>query len=227
MIKDIKLGIAMMQNGLTYVHGIFAFLIAVGASIIFAFLLPVPMLSGLFIAVGVLGVVQQVYTVTVSTMVQSSPYKKKLRTTIPAYIAGIVLVIGNTMCLVMHWLAYLRVKDNTEIYLMLMEYDSKEYANSMIICATFMVLFLLFTVLANVFFKLSILVCIGIWIWFRVLNTTIEFVFWDISIETGIVLSYVVVLIGSIVLYGVNCLIYKFEYSELSYRGAIKRASEE
>lgn len=226
MIKDIKLGIAMMQNGLTYEHGLFAFLFSIGASIIFAFLLPVPMLSGVFIAAGVLGVVQQVYTVTVSTMVQSSPYKKKLRTTIPAYIAGMVLVIGNTICLVMHWLAYLRVKDNTSIYLMSMEYDSKEYANSMIICAAFMVLFLLFTVLANVFFKLGILVCVGVWIWFRVLNTTIEFVFWDISIETGIVLSYVVVLIGSVVVYGVNCLIYKFEYSELGFRGAIKRASE-
>ena len=175
MIKDIKLGIAMMRNGLNYAGALGAILLIVVASLLYLIFVPVPMMSGVFIATGVLGIVQQVYTATISTMVQSSPYKKKLRTIIPAYIAGIAMLIGNTMSLVIHWITYFRVKDNLSfIYTYLYGYDSREYANSLIICALFMVLFLLYMTASNVFFWQGILLGAGAWIWIRFLNGKIN-----------------------------------------------------
>lgn len=227
MIKDIKLGIAMMRNGLNYAGALGAILLIVVVSLLNLFFCPVPMMSGVFIAAGILGIVQQVYTATISTMVQSSPYKKKLRTIIPAYIAGIAMLIGNSMSLVMHWVTYLRMKDNASfIFTYLYGYDSQEYANSLIICALFMVLFLLYTTASNVFFWQGILLGAGAWIWIRFFNGKIDIAFWDISITEGILLSYVVVLLGAGCLYVLNCLMYKFEYSEVNFRGLIKRASK-
>ena len=62
MIKDIKLGIAMMRNGLNYAGALGAILLIVVASLLCLIFVPVPMMSGVFIATGVLGIVQQVYT---------------------------------------------------------------------------------------------------------------------------------------------------------------------
>lgn len=227
MIKDIKLGIEMMRNGLNYDGALGAIVIIVIASLLYMFFFPVPMISGVFIAAGVLGVVQQVYTTTLSTMVQSSPYKKKLRTIIPAYIAAMAMLIGNTMSLAMHGLTYLRMKDDTSfMYTYLYGYDPKEYANSLVICALFMVLFLLYTIISNVFFWQCVILVIGAWIWIQFFMGKIDLIFWDLSMKEGIVISYVVVLIGAGILYVVNCLMYKFEYSELSFRGLLKRASK-
>ena len=227
MIKDIKLGIAMMRNGLNYAGALGAILLIVVASLLCLIFVPVPMMSGVFIATGVLGIVQQVYTATISTMVQSSPYKKKLRTIIPAYIAGIAMLIGNTMSLVIHWITYLRVKDNLSfIYTYLYGYDSREYANSLIICALFMVLFLLYMTASNVFFWQGILFGAGAWILIRFLNGKINLAFWELSIREGIIFSYIIVLLGAGGLYVLNCLIYKLEYSEVNFRGLIKRASK-
>lgn len=226
MIKDIKLGIGMMRNSLTYEHSIFACLLALGVGIVFAFLLPVPALSGLYIAIGCMGYVQQIYFISVSTLVQSSPYKKKFRTTIPAYITLFAMLIANTLCLVMHWLSYLRVRNNESIYLMSMEYDSKTYANTMVICALLMVGILLYMVLANVLFFPATIVLVGMWIWWKFSIGTIDLAYWDISIGMGILLSYVVVFAGAFILYIVNCLTYKLEYSKLSYQGPLKRASK-
>ena len=160
-------------------------------------------------------------------MVQSSPYKKKLRTIIPAYIAGIAMLIGNTMSLVIHWITYFRVKDNLSfIYTYLYGYDSREYANSLIICALFMVLFLLYMTASNVFFWQGILLGAGAWIWIRFLNGKINLAFWELSIREGIILSYIIVLLGAGGLYVLNCLIYKLEYSEVNFRGLMKRASK-
>lgn len=227
MIKDIKLGITMMRNGLNYDGAMGGVLLVVVFSLLYIFFFPVPLVSGLFIAVGVLGVVQQIYTVTISGLVQTSPFKKKLRTIIPAYIAGIALLIGNTLCIGMHWIAYLRMKDNASIiYTYLYGYDPKMYANSLVICALFMVFFLIYCTWSNVFFWASTVLFLGGWVWIRFFHGDFELAFWDITIETAVVLSYVVVLIGSIVLYGINCLLYKFEYSEWSFRGLMKRASK-
>ena len=227
MIKDIKLGIAMMRNGLNYAGALGAILLIVVASLLYLIFVPVPMMSGVFIAAGVLGIVQQVYTATISTMVQSSPYKKKLRTIIPAYIAGIAMLIGNTMSLVIHWITYLRVKDNLSfIYTYLYGYDSREYANSLIICALFMILFLLYMTASNVFFWQGILFGAGAWILIRFLNGKINLAFWELSIREGIILSYIIVLLGAGCLYVLNCLIYKLEYSEVNFRGLMKRASK-
>lgn len=227
MIKDLKLGIALMRNGLAYDTAVGVFFLAVGMGVVLLILLPLPVMSGLYIALSVSAVVWQVYSTTISTMIQSSPYKKKLRTTIPVYIALIMMLIGNTLCIVMHWLAYLRVKDNDSIFLMGMEYDSKTYANTILICSFLMVAFLLFTLVSNIFYKISVVILLGAWIWFRIFFETVEFAFWDISIGAAVVLSYIVVLIGCVALYGLNCLLYKLEYSEASVRGMIKRAAKQ
>lgn len=227
MIKDFRLGIAMMRNGLNYDRAIGGVFLIIVVALAYVILLPIPAVAGLLVMIGVMGVTQTVHSVTISTMVQSSPYKKKLRTTISAYISFMVMVIGNTICLIMYWLAYLRIENNKSIiFLHMYKYDEKTYANTIIICALLMVAFVLYTTLSNVFFWSSTIVFLGWWIWKRFSDITVMFELFDISIKEAIILSYVIVLIGSVVLYVLNCLLYKFDYHKLSFKGLIKRASK-
>ena len=76
------------------------------------------------------------------------------------------------------------------------------------------------------FFKIGTCLFVVICIWFRFFNEPMDLIFWKISTEGAILLSYAIVLLGSFVLYIVNCCIYKFQYSEWTYRGLLKRASK-
>ena len=122
MIKDIKLGMSIIKYGLNFYTSISVVCFLLGLMALNMILLPTPLFSTIFTPLVMMGIVQQVYTTTVSTMVQSSPYKKKLRTTVPTYMAMIEMLIGNTLSLVLHWISYLRTKDNVSV---LLEYDSK------------------------------------------------------------------------------------------------------
>lgn len=223
MIKDIRLGVSIIKYGLNFYVSISVVFFLLGLLALNMILFPTPLFATIFIPLVMMGIVQQVYTTTVSTMVQSSPYKKKLRTTVPTYMAMIEMIIGNTLSLVLHWISYLRTKDNPSIVL---EYDTKLYANTILICAVLMVIVLVYTVLGNVFFGPCVIIAIGGWIGLRWLIRNMEFVGVNISIEVAVVLSYIVVLIGTGILYLVNNMIYKYEYAEMSFRGFIKRASK-
>ena len=223
MIKDMRFGFSIIKYALNYDGIITGFLLSWGASAIYGILIPVPILPGLLIGLGTVGLVQSINSATVSTMIQSSPYKKKLRTTIPAYFAFISLLVANLMSIGIHWISYRMIKDSTYFFFTF-GYDSKTWASSIVICSVILVSILLYTVIADVFYWTGIFVGIVMWILFRFSNQSIESIFWEISMETAIVLSYVVVLLGSIVLYVVNCLVYKFEYSPLSFRSLLKRA---
>ena len=226
MIKDLKLGIAMMQNGIGSDSAISVFILVAGIMAVFTLLLPLPILSGLYISACAGGVIWQVYSTTISTLVQTSPHKKKLRTIIPVYLAVIVMLIANTFCIAMHGLAYLRMRENKEIALINLQYDPITYANTIVMGAILIVVVSLVMILINIFYKIGSAVLIGACVWFRFFWDGAVFRFWNISIETGIILSYGVVLIGCVILYVVNCLIYKYEYSELAVRSIIKRASK-
>ena len=225
MIKDIRLGFSVIKYALNYNSIIFAFFFSVGVSLFCLLFLPLPIMSGLYIGLWVPGLVMSINSVTVSTMVQSSPYKKKLRTTVPAYFACMALIVGNTMCIGVHWLTYLRIKDNTPLFLSFV-YDPETFASSIVVCAVIMVLLLLYTVMANVFFWTGTGLLVAMVIWFRWFDEPMGLIFWEISTEAAIVFSYVIVLLGSFALYILNCCIYRFQYSEWSYRSLLKRASK-
>jgi hypothetical protein len=178
----------------------------------------------MFIGMGVIAGVQLIYSLSVSTMVQSSPYKKRLRTTVPTWIAVISMVIANTLCIFVEWLIYLRIKNNTNPFVEIV-YEKGEHETYMVITAGFLVGILLFTVVAMRFFWVAILLGYGGWTWFRYTFDRVDVSYLNISLEAAIVLSYVIVLLGCGIVYVFNCLTYKLEYSELSFRGLLKRAS--
>ena len=225
MIKDIKLGFSIMKYALNYNGMMLGLLLSMGASVVYAILIPIPIIACLFIGIGVMGPVQCIHSFSVSTMVQSSAHKKKLRTTVPTYFASMALLIGNTMCIGIHWLLYLRIKDNVPSFLSF-EYDPETYASSIVVCAVIMVVILVYVITASVFFKTGTCLLVVIFIWFRFVNEPMDLIFWEISTEGAILLSYAIVLVGSFVLYIVNCCIYRFQYSEWTYRGLLKRASK-
>lgn len=224
MIKDIKLGLSLMKNGLNYYGAIAGVLIGIGGGLLFLLLLPLGLLSNIFIGIGVIAGVQLIYSLSVSTMVQSSPYKKRLRTTVPTWIAVISMLIANTIYILVEGVAYLRTKNNTKPYMQIV-YEQGEHETHIVAAAVLMVLFLLLTVVMIRFFWISILLEWGGFGLFLFSMRGVEFSYLNISLEAAIILSYVIVLLGCGIMYVFNCLTYKKEYSELSFRGLLKRAS--
>ena len=64
MIKDIKLGLSIMKYGLNY-HGVMALIFTMaGAGLLFSVLMPMSILPGLLLGVGIMSVVRSVYSYT-------------------------------------------------------------------------------------------------------------------------------------------------------------------
>ena len=200
MIKDIKLGLSLMKNGLNYYGAIADILTGIGASVLFLFLIPVGLFSGLFIGMGVTVGAQLIYSLSVSTMVQSSPYKKRLRTTVPTWIAVISMLIANTLCILMEGLIYLITKNNTNPYMQVI-YEIGEHEWYIVADAVMMVYFLLFMVAGIRFFWISILLGCGGFRLFLSFMEGVEFSYLNISLEAAIILSYVIVLLGCGIMY--------------------------
>ena len=222
MINDIKLGLSMIKYGLNVRGAIFGVVFGIGAALLFILLFPVGMFSGLLIGI-VVGVgVQLIYSLSVSTMIQSSPYKKRLRTTVPTWIAVISMLIANTLYLLMEGLAYLKNTTNPFVEVI---YESGERETGIVFIAGLLVFSLLYTVIGIRFFWISLVLLFGALSWFRMAAEGMFTFNLDISMEAAILLSYVIVLLGCGIMYVFNCLTYKYEYSELSFRGLLKRES--
>ena len=126
MIKDIKLGLSLMKYGLNYRTTIIGVLVCLGMTVLVETLLPVSIIGAMTICMMPLLIVQLVYSVSVSNMVQTSSCKKRMQTTIPTVFAVATGLIANTIVIIPQWLSYQRAINNTNPSLII-TYDPGEY----------------------------------------------------------------------------------------------------
>lgn len=231
MIKDIKFGLSVVKYGLNY-YGVVALSVTVvGAGLLFAVLMPMSILTGMWLGVGIVGVIQSVYSISTSTLVQSSPHRKRLRTTIPGIFVTITMLLANTLNILLYGISWLVGKDNGIWY----ESQGVNYGRGIrdgdyqmcILLASFIwVCMPLFGAIINRFLWAGILILLlsgrmGMFTYYLLEESSCA-----ISVEMAIVLSYVIVLLGCVILHVINCLLYKYPLSERKFRTWMKYESQ-
>ena len=227
MIKDLKLGLSIMKYGLNY-HGVVALIVTMmGASLLFAVLMPMSVLPGLLLAVGVMGVVQAIYSISTSTMVQSSPHRKKLRTKIPTIFITVMMLLVNTWNIFCYWISCLVVENNKSIiFQYIHKINDGDYQANVLLSSAIWVAMLVFGTLFMRFLWVALLM-----LFLLGRMGLISFLYlwaysYTISVEMSILLSYVIVLLGCGFMYAMNCLLYKYPLSERKFRSWMKYESQ-
>ncbi|MBQ6844177.1 MAG: hypothetical protein IJO60_06040 [Agathobacter sp.] len=224
MIKDIKLGLSLMKYGLNYRLSIFGVLFSLGATILFGLLLPIAYIGGMLLSMIPMLIAQLIFSLTVSTMVQASAYKKRLQTTVPTVFAAICILVANTIVVVSQWLHYQKAVNNTNPFVVI-TYEPGEYETGFIFMAIFLVWILLYTTLAMKHFWLGTILMLG-GFWGVMTYAKMGKITYLVMPEwLAIVLSYVIVLLGCVVFYIISCITYKQNYSEITFDSLLKRAS--
>lgn len=225
MIKDIKLGWKVLRYGLNVKGSIIAGVIFISLAIMWEVIMP-PLAtanttSEAFMAIGALLIAQLIHSVTVSSVVQTSPYKKKLQTRVPALLGGIFILIGHTWLIgvkqlglifwneSMEWPEQLAISILFEaipvvLICLYMGASLKAFWPSTII---FLILFMGTSTLGNM------------WM-FRIDEQTPA----PMSIPAAIAVSYLIVIAGIFAMYGIFCAMYKREYSKITFETALQRA---
>ena len=224
MIKDIRLGLSLMKYGLNYRMSIFGILLCLAATMFFMWLLPVAAVGGIILSVVPLFVAQLIFSLTVSTMAQTSPYKKRLQTSVPTIFAMICSLIANTIVVIIHWFNYQRVMNNTDPFLTI-TYEPGEYETGYLFTAIFLVWILLYTTLSMKYFWPATIIMVGGFWAVRAYVEQGELIYIVMPDWVAILLSYVIVLLGCAVFYLITCVTYKKPYSDITFDSLLKRAS--
>lgn len=224
MMKDIKLGCKLLEYGLNVGGSTFSLVLCFVLVVLMELILPITALSSLWIGIGAAAVVQLVHSLTASQMVQTSPYKKKLQTTIPTLIVGGYMLIAHTLSLILKWIGYQRIMgmSNPDF---IVEFEPYEFSNAIIWAAFLMMFITLIIGLSMKCFWVAMMIFGAVSVWFYTGMNGVEMVYFAIPEPLAVALSYVIILAGCGLIYLIFCLTYKKDYSKMTFETALKRAS--
>lgn len=230
MINDIKMGFKVLKYGLNFKTNIvFAIMFMIlgvlldmnDSTFIAAFYIP---LVGIYFG-------QIAHSIVQSTMVQTSSNKKKMQTKIPVVIMGSIMLLYNTVVVTSRMLMLYWRPESKAVYaesmlwgglmtLVIMLYFAfaMKFYWPATICffVVFYALFMgaMFSTTATAILESS--------------NFTImlEFARVDVGVSVGIAIafSYVCILLGSAINYGISVLLYNKDYSKMNFQKALERA---
>lgn len=218
MINDIKIGFKLMKHGLSLKSSIFSSVLFLVGGLMFELSGDVMGIFGSVYAVmGSIMVYQLVQSLTCAGMVQSSPLKKRLQTSISALCTFVCTMILNTIIVVVKLL----VGNHNQT-------PMNEVAVSILISSVMLVLIMVYMATAMKSFLLSTVVFLGscgIVGYFIGMGLGLNwFTSWNVSVGAAIVVSYLAVALGSFLMYLISLVFYKKEYSKITFEGALKRA---
>lgn len=224
MIRDIKLGFKVMKYGLNAMYFAFAMGISLVASIMFGLLVPVG-LSGIYLGMATMLVAQLIFSVSVSTMVQTSSLKKKLQTTIPTLLSGMFLVVGNTISLGVTWIWYKRSENNRNPFVSI-TMESGEMETGILLTCGLMIFITFYVFLSMKQFWLGTFLFIGGFFGGYYFFKQEEINYLIMPTWIAVFLSYGMIVLGCLIMYGISCATYKKEFSKQSFETMLKRASK-
>ena len=223
MMRDLKLGFKIMKYGLGVKAIIFALVVCIIASVFISMLVPFG-LGGLYLGMAVMMVTQLVFSVSVSTMVQTSPQKKRLQTTVPTLISGIFLLLCNTLNLLFAWLGYLRMQNNTNSFFII-TMEPGELEAGIIFASGMMVFIMIYAHCSMKYIWVSTIVfLILFYTGFHYLRVG-EIVYPIMPTWVAVLISYGIVVAGCVLMYGISCVTYKKDFSRQTFETQLKRAS--
>lgn len=224
MIRDIKLGYQLMKHGLNFYRMIYGGLLILVLAIVSEVFTLGGGLSTLVVGIFPMLMVQLMYSISLSTLVQSSPYKKRLQTTVPAIYVTLSMIAANTYCVLSHWINYeeiARYSSDIAAYM----YEPGEYESSFVLTSVVLVVLMLFGAIGAKNFGLSVVFIYGVF-WGAgkmIIKHGMPYV--EIPVNIAIILSYAVTLLGCVLFYIIACVTYKQKHSKITFNGLLKRAS--
>lgn len=218
MINDFKLGLKLMRHGLQFKSSIVSTLLflVLGLGIMTSDV-PIVMIGTMYAMFGGIMVYQLVHSLTCAGLVQSSPLKKRLQTSVPTICAFICMVILNTIIICAKlWMARLNHTPMTDV------------ATDILLGSIGTVIVLVYMGMAMKAFWLTtivfIIVC-SVGGFFLGIGLGLDwFTSWNVSIGAAIVISYLAVVVGCFLMYLISLAFYKKEYSKTTFDSALKRA---
>lgn len=218
MINDFKLGLKLMRHGLQFKYSIVSTLLflVLGLAVMTSDV-PIVMIGTIYAMFGGVMVYQLVHSLTCAGLVQSSPLKKRLQTSVPAICTFVCMVILNTIVVCAKlWMARL---NHTLM---------RDVATDILLGSVGTVIVLVYMGMAMKAFWLSTIVFIvassigGV---FLGIGLGLEwFASWNVSIGAAIVISYLAVAAGCFLMYLISLALYKKDYSKTTFDSALKRA---
>ena len=219
MISDLKMGFKVIKYGLNFKANIFSMLLLLVLGCVMTIMTPTMPASGMYIGIGSIMVAQLIHSVAVSTMVQTSPYKKKLQTLIPAFYSGCYLLIANTVSVCLY-----------VVGMHIMEWDIAEISNAILLMCGLMIIMLIYMGAAmKLFWPSTIVFFVAFMVYFMFMNIILDNMVGTelvmiMPLEMSILVSYVVVILASVLMYLIFYATYKLEYSKTTWEAALKRA---
>ena len=218
MINDIKLGFKLMKHGLSLKSSIFSSVLFLIGGLMFEVSgEPIGIVGSIYAVMGSIMVYQLVQSLTCAGLVQSSPLKKRLQTSISAICTFVCTMILNTIIIGVKLLIG-HLKD----------IPMNEVAASILVSSFFLIIIMVYMGTAMKAFLLSTIIFImscGIVGYFIGMGLGLDwFASWNISIGVSITVSYLAVALGSFLMYLISLVFYKKDYSKITFESSLKRA---
>ena len=216
MINDFKLGLKLIKYGLNLKGCLIVSVIFLIMGIIMDFGMPAAPINGMYVGMGGMMMVQLICSVSVSTMVQSSNYKRQMQTSVPAIIGGGYLLLANTFSIIVKFLG-----------MKMLEWDLSVIANGIIFNAVLTVIMVLYMGGALKAFWPATICFMIVYFAYYSLSSAFNFMEADVpllvSIELAIVISYVVIIAAIILMYLIFVAMYKRDFSKQNFETQLKR----
>lgn len=215
MINDIKFGFKLMKHGLQFKTSMFCIVLFVVIGIGTEMSVSGFVGGNVYMMVGCVFIYQLVQSITCAGLVQTSPQKKRLQTIVPAVCTFVGATLVNTISIVVKLLVAPRNNASTSSMVLNILFSSACMICVLVYIATVNKMFwiptmIFFVTLFVLGFLDGMLLAKG---------TSV-----NISLGMAIAISYLAVVVGSVLMYAVSLALYKKEFSKMAFESMLKRA---
>ena len=219
MINDLKIGFKVLKYGLSYKSSMIGIILFMIIGAVVEVIQPNMPIGGVYMGIGGVFTAQMIHSVCLSTMVHTSPNKKKMQTSIPTCVTFAIFMVSNTLMLVVRfWSSYMQGKSEAEL------------CNGILFSAVLMMVVCLYTagafkafVPATIIFLIAFMVVYSTFTAFTFLGDG-EAAKAIVPLWASVILSYIVICAGCVIMYLIYTALYKKEYSKLTFQAALNRA---
>lgn len=223
MIKDIKAASGLIKYEFNFRLEVLACLFMTALFGIIEYVTHTNALSRMVAALFPMLLVHAINLTSASTMIQASPCKKRMRTTIPALFATIAMLIVNTYCVISYRGFHEWAINNTNPFVYI-TFEPGEYESEHIFMSLFIVVFMLCGVLYTKYYLLAMIAFAVFFMGFGTYITQEGFLYPIISEGLAIAISYGIILIGGLLAYIICLTTYKQDYFAPAINNSLKRA---
>lgn len=217
MINKIKLGVNLIKYSSKLGKNVFSiFIILIIGIIVEVLSKGTNFLGGFYLLIAGLFVSELVTSLDLTDLIQTSPLKKQLQTSIPVVVSNIIYLVLFTVLLI-----------EKAILLKIYPASGDEILKS-ILCVV--LLNFIAIVYNGICFKYYIFSIIGLMLTVggvspfnnSIYQKIIEPFNYDMKWLVIIIMGYVLILLGGLIEYGIRCLLYKKPLSKIAFNGAFR-----